>query len=312
MYKLKTPVVFIIFNRPDTTQEVFARIRQAQPPSLLVIADGVRSDRPGEAEKVAQARAIIEQVDWDCQVIKNYSEINLGCAKRVSSGLDWAFEQVEEAIILEDDCVPHPTFFRYCQELLERYRHDDRIGSISGQNVQFGQSRSSYSYYYSIYSQCWGWATWRRAWTHYDLNMSLWPEFQASNSLQTLFSNPIAITAWERLLQNIYEHPTEITWDYQWLWTCWTQGFLTIISDVNLISNIGFGTDATHFATQQSSPYNNLPAIEMTFPLQHPTLRMQNKQADDFTQSTLFNYYGLRDQLKGKLQAVKRLLIKSS
>ena len=154
-WQLTTPVVFIIFNRPDTTAKVFEAIRQAKPPKLLVIADGARIDKPGEAEKCAAARAIINQVDWQCEVLTNYSNVNLGCRKRVSSGLDWVFEQVEEAIVLEDDCLPHPSFFQYCQELLEKYRDDERIMMISGDNFQFGNETTEYSYYFSRYGHCW-------------------------------------------------------------------------------------------------------------------------------------------------------------
>ena len=144
--QLETPITFIIFKRPDTTEKVFETIRQVKPKKLLVIADGPRTDREGEAEKCAATRAIIEKVDWDCEVIKNYSEINLGCAKRVSSGLDWAFNNVEETIILEDDCILQPTLFRFCEELLEKYRHDRRITSIAAQNAQLGKNRTNYSY----------------------------------------------------------------------------------------------------------------------------------------------------------------------
>ncbi len=133
---MKTPVTFIIFKRPDTTEKVFEVIRQAQPEKLFVIADGPRDDREGEAEKCEATRSIIEKVDWDCEVIKNYSDINLGCAKRVSSGINWVFENVEESIILEDDCIPDLTFFRFSEELLEKYRDDTRIASITAQNCQ--------------------------------------------------------------------------------------------------------------------------------------------------------------------------------
>ncbi|MEW6491011.1 MAG: glycosyltransferase family 2 protein, partial [Cyanobacteriota bacterium] len=164
---MKTPVVFIIFNRPDTTQKVFEAIRQAHPPLLFVIADGPRPNKPGEDQKCAATRAIIDQVDWDCEVLTNYSEINLGCERRVSSGLNWVFDTVEEAIILEDDCLPHPTFFSFCEELLDYYRNDQRVMVITGQNVQFGRKRTDYTYYFSRYNHCWGWASWRRAWRSY-------------------------------------------------------------------------------------------------------------------------------------------------
>lgn len=158
-FQLTTPVAFIIFNRPDTTEKVFAEIAKAKPPKLLVIGDGPRVSRQGEAEKVAAARSIIQCVDWDCEVQTNFSDVNLGCKRRVSSGIDWVFEQVEEAIILEDDCLPDPTFFRFCEELLARYRHDQRIGMISGDNFQFGSRRNDDSYYFSKYVHIWGWAT---------------------------------------------------------------------------------------------------------------------------------------------------------
>ena len=146
---MNTPVAFIIFKRPETTIKVFEAIRQAKPPQLFVIADGANINNIDEIKRCENTRAIIERVDWDCEVFKNYSDNNLGCAKRVSSGLDWVFNHVEEAIILEDDCLPHPTFFPFCEQLLTRYKTDTRIASISGQNVQFGRNTIQYSYYFS-------------------------------------------------------------------------------------------------------------------------------------------------------------------
>ena len=222
--QFETPITFIIFKRPDITEKVFETIRQVKPKKLLVIADGPRNNREGEAEKCAATRAIIEKVDWDCQVIKNYSDVNLGCAKRVSSGLDWAFENVEETIILEDDCIPHPTFFRFCEELLERYRNDTRITSIAAQNAQLGNQRTNYSYYFSSYSHCWGWASWRRAWQNYDLHIKLWPEVKESNILNNILLDSKAVSYWQNIFDLIYENPTGITWDYQWTFSCWMQG----------------------------------------------------------------------------------------
>jgi hypothetical protein len=137
--QLKTTVAFFIFNRPYTTEKVFAEIAKAKPPKLLVVADGPHPDRPGEVDACATVRAIINHVDWKCEVLTNYSDVNLGCRRRVASGLNWVFDQVEEAIILEDDCLPHPSFFRFCEELLEIYRHDERVMHIAGSNFQFGR-----------------------------------------------------------------------------------------------------------------------------------------------------------------------------
>ncbi len=284
-WKLKTPVCLIIFNRPDTTKQVFEEIRQAKPSKLLVIADGPRADRPQDAEKCAAARAIIERVDWDCEVLTNYSDINLGCRKRVSSGLNWVFNQVEEAIILEDDCLPHPTFFRFCEELLERYRHNEQIMVISGGNFQLGHKRTDYSYYFSAYNHCWGWASWRRAWRLYDLEMKRWSEVRQSNLLWDILEAPKAVTYWSKLFQGGYEGFD--TWDYAWTFACWSHNGLTIIPNMNLVSNIGFGPEATH--TQGESQFANIPTEAMTFPLRHPPGVIRDTQADDFTETMMFS-----------------------
>ncbi|MEB3220000.1 MAG: glycosyltransferase family 2 protein [Nostocales cyanobacterium 94392] len=287
--QLETPITFIIFKRPHTTIKVFELIRQVKPKKLFVIADGPRNDREGEAEKCAATRAIIEKVDWDCEVIKNYSEVNLGCAKRVSSGLDWVFENVEETIILEDDCIPNITFFRFCEELLEKYRYDSRITSIAAQNAQLGRKRTDYSYYFSSYSHCWGWASWRRAWQHYDLHIKLWQEIKQSNVLDNILPNSKAVSYWQNIFDSIYENPTGITWDYQWTFACWMQGGLNIIPNVNLISNVGVGEDSTNFNSSQEFSFINLPTEEMKFPLNHPPYIVKNLQADKFIQDTVYH-----------------------
>ena len=285
---MKTPVTFIIFKRPQTTEKVFEVIRQVKPSKLFVIADGPRTDREGEAEKCEATRAIIQRVDWDCEVINNYSDINLGCAKRVYTGLDWVFNQEEETIILEDDCIPHPTFFPFCEELLEKYRHDTRISTISAQNVQFGHKRTNYSYYFSRYTHCWGWASWRRAWQHYDLNIKLWKEVQAENLLNDILIDPKLVNYWQRIFQSVYENPTGITWDYQWTFASWMQGSLSIIPNVNLVSNVGIGADATHFSSNQECSFINIPTQAMEFTLKHPPFIVRNVEADIWTQKKVY------------------------
>ncbi|OWY69554.1 hemolytic protein HlpA-like protein [cyanobacterium TDX16] len=285
-WQLKTPVVFIIFNRPDTTAKVFEAIRQVKPLQLFVIADGSRDDKPGEAEKCAAARAIIEQVDWKCEVIKNYSDINMGCQYRVSSGLNWVFSNIEEAIILEDDCLPHPTFFQYCEELLEYYRYDRRIMSIAGVNFQAGQQRTEYSYYVSLYHDCWGWATWKRAWQYFDFDMKLWQTIENSGILTDKLSSFQAAKYWNHTFHSTYNGRIN-SWFFRWLFSCWIQSGLGIFPNVNLISNIGFGRAATH--TTSHSPYSNMKIGEIQFPLKHPPYVLQNSDADKFTQKTRFN-----------------------
>jgi len=287
-WQLKTPVAFIIFKRPQETERVFAEIRKVKPQKLLVVADGPRSDRPGEDQDCARARAIIDRVDWDCEVLKNYADVNLGCRRRVSSGINWVFDTVEEAIIIEDDCLPHPTFFRFAEELLERYRDDRRMMSISGQNVQFGRKRTDYSYYFSRYTHCWSWASWRRAWQHYDLDMKLWPEIRDGNFLEDVLGDSHAAKVWTNSFQLCYEGKID-TWDFQWTFASFIQNGMNILANVNLASNIGHGTGGTH-TNDVNSPYSNMPVEAITFPMKHPPFAIRDMQADKFTENTIYDY----------------------
>ncbi|MCA2504064.1 MAG: glycosyltransferase family 2 protein [Microcystis sp. M54BS1] len=304
-FQLTTPVAFLIFNRPDTTARVFEAIRQAKPPKLLVVADGPRADRADDIEKCKAARAIIEGVDWDCEVLTNYSDVNLGCKNRVSSGLDWVFHTVEEAIILEDDCLPHPSFFRFCQELLDYYRDDKRIMAISGDNFQLGRNRTEYSYYFSRYSHIWGWATWRRAWQYYDVKMKLWQEIRDGNWLESILGKTQAVKYWTKIFQTYYDGKID-TWDYPWNFACWIQNGLTILPNVNLVSNIGFGEDATHTIGSKSR-LANLGVQEMNFPLKCPPFLIRNEGADNYTQKNIFNP-NLFQRIKNKLGRIANSL----
>ena len=289
--KLSTPVAFIIFNRPDTTKRVFAEIARARPPKLLVIADGPRANRADEAEKCAAARAIVEQVDWDCQVLTQYSEVNLGCKQRVSSGLNWVFQTVDKAIILEDDCLPHPTFFKFCEELLERYRQDERIMMVSGDNFQFGRKRTEYSYYFSRYSHTWGWATWKRAWQHYDVQVKLWPIIRDNHWLKDILGDNRAAKYWEVRFEECYNGLID-TWDFQWAFACWTQSGLSILPNVNLVSNIGFQIGATH--TTRRNRLANMSSEAMDFPLHHPPFTIRDTLADNLTEKKMLSSTAFR------------------
>lgn len=302
-WQLKTPVAFIIFNRPDTTERVFAEIAKARPPKLLVVADGPRENRAGEAEKCAATRAIIDRLDWDCEVLTNYSDRNLGCKRRVSSGIDWVFEQVEEAIILEDDCVPDPTFFRYCQELLDRYRHDQRIGLISGDNFQFGRRRNDDSYYFSKYIHIWGWATWRDRWAgSYDVTMAKWPRIRDEGWLADIVGNEREAEFWHKIFERVYRGEID-TWDYQWVFANWVEGRSTVLPAINLIKNIGFDANATH--TTGDSELANLPSHALTFPLKHPVGVIRNMQADAFSEIKCFQI-PLAKRIRNKLAGLLR------
>ncbi len=276
---MHTPVVFLIFRRPQTTQRVFEAIRLAKPKQLLVVADGPREDRQGEAEKCQQTRQIIETVDWDCEVFTNYSDINLGCRERVASGLTWAFSLVEEAIILEDDCLPHPSFFPYCEELLKRYRYDTRIMAISGDNFQDGHQRTPYSYYFSKYFHCWGWATWKRAWQFWEFSLEKWQEFRDGGLFRLVCDLPEEYLYWHRNFESLYNNEIN-TWDWIYLLNCWMQSGLTILPNVNLVSNIGFGSDATH--TIGEAPQSTKSMYEVR-EIVHPPFVLRHVEADIYT-----------------------------
>ena len=274
-----TPVAFLVFNRPDCTRRTFAAIREARPKRLLVVADGPRPDRPGEAERCAETRTIIaDGVDWPCEVETQYSETNLGCRTRVSSGLDWVFTRAAEAIILEDDCLPHPSFFTYCEDLLATYRDDSRVMMIAGANLNPLSGENPYSYRFSRISHVWGWASWRRAWDHYDVDMARWPEFRDMHRLRDVFPDPDMAAHWHQAIENVYRREVD-TWDYQLNFASFTQNGVSIVPQTGLIRNIGFSMDATH-TTDAGHQHANLVATEMRFPLRHPPFMLADTVAD--------------------------------
>jgi hypothetical protein len=305
-FKLTTPVAFIIFNRPDTTERVFAEIAKARPTKLLVVADGPRENRTGEAEACAATRAVVNRVDWDCEVLTNYADCNLGCKRRVSSGIDWVFENVEEAIILEDDCLPDPTFFRFCQEMLERYRGDERVAMISGDNFLFEKKAIPESYYFSRYLHIWGWASWRRAWKDYDVEIAAWPAIRNSGLIENLFHSRGERDYWLKAFDGVFNGRID-TWDYQWVLSCWLQSRLAIMPEVNLISNIGFGPAATH--TTGASVCADMATRAIVFPLRHPQHVYPNAIADGITgggQFTTSFYRRLLNKIKGVIKSILR------
>jgi len=298
-----TPVVFLIFRRPDLTAQVFEAIRQAQPKMLLVVADGPRNEE--DAVLCQQARAVTEQVDWDCEVLRDYSEVNLGCRDRVSSGITWAFEQVEEAIILEDDCLPHPSFFGYCSNLLDYYRPDERVMVISGDNFQDGHWRGDGSYYFSRYNHCWGWATWRRAWHHFDGELKQWPPLKASGLLSSIFEDPLEQQYWSQIWDTLYTQNQPDTWDYRWIFTCMSNGGLTVLPNMNLVSNIGFGPEATH--TTQKNVQSSMLTVDIGVgEIHHPSFVLRNCIADAYTFDHHYGGINLRESTLSKSQRILR------
>jgi len=245
---MNTPVILILFRRPETTRRVFEAIRQARPPKLYIVADGARG--PDDDASCESARAIVANIDWPCEVIRDYADTNLGVAKRVSSGITGAFRHYEEAIILEDDTLPNPFFFKYCEELLARWREEERIQHISGTNfIHCHQAEIQHSYYFNNHPAIWGWATWRRAWQHYDTRLPHWPEHRKEGLLERKLHTTTARQNWTETFDLHHDNEDPWTWDYHWTYATWVQNGLAAAPRQNLVTNIGFGEGATHTGT---------------------------------------------------------------
>lgn len=295
----KTPILFITFKRPETTQKVFEKIRQIQPKKLYIAQNIPKDKNEEEIKKWNAVQTIIENIDWNCKVHKLYRKKYLDAKTSISTAIDWFFKNEEEGIILEDDCLPHPTFFRFCEELLEKYRDDDRIAMISGNNFQFGRKRTQYSYYFSRYTHIWGWASWRRAWKNFDVDMKLWPEIRDGDWLNDILDDKKSVKYWKNIFEKTYTGKID-TWDYQWTFTCWIQNQLTILPNVNLVSNIGFGKDAT-FTKNSIDMRANTLLQKMQFPLKHQKYIIRDIKADEVTNKN-FVTVSLLKRLKNKIR----------
>ena len=278
-YTLKSPVLFMIFNRPDVTRDVFEKIRLAKPSRLYIAADGPRTNR-NEEELCKETRSVINQIDWDCQVKTLFREDNLGCKYAVSSAIDWFFSNEEEGVILEDDCLPSSDFFVFCDVMLEKYRLDSRIRHIGGSNFQNGIKRGQDSYYFSSLTHVWGWACWKRSWIDYDVELTKYNSLDIDYCFRNVFNNIFLVDAWVDIFNKLNKGEID-TWDYQWSITNFLNNGLSIIPNVNLISNIGFGTNATH--TMNSDHVFANIKLEELGTITHPSVVIADTCADLLT-----------------------------
>lgn len=281
---LPVAILFLVFNRPDNTAKVFEVIRSARPGRLYIASDGPRVSREGEIETVELVRSIATQVDWPCEVKLLFREENLGCKIAVSSAISWFFESEAEGIILEDDCLPGIDFFRFSKELLEKYRHDERVGIICGTNLYnlnriLPAAYSDESYYFGRSASIWGWATWRRVWKDYDVNISEWSELRKSKAYKKNFTK----RKW-KFLCNVFDKTQENkvdTWDYQLGFSLLKTNRLCVIPNINLIKNIGFNSDATHTRNQFAHESRN-EIGRLNWPLINPVGIFPDNTKDDF------------------------------
>ncbi len=274
---LNTPVLFLIFNRPDLTEKVFSVIRQAQPKQLFIAADGPREDKIGEIALCAETRkTVMNRIDWDCEVHTLFREKNIGCKIAVSAAITWFFENVEEGIILEDDCLPDISFFQFCEELLIKYRNNENIMHIGGD--YFLNYKIRESYYITKYTHIWGWATWRRAWKFYDVEMTKWEQIDKKKFLRKHCTSRDEIEFWYATFCNVHNNEFN-TWDHQWTFTCWLNNSLSIAPSVNLVSNIGFSEAATH-TKSLDAVLSNVKVDSIGGSIIHPSKLAINMKAD--------------------------------
>ncbi|MEY2486510.1 MAG: hypothetical protein QOH39_2158 [Verrucomicrobiota bacterium] len=302
---LNTPVALIAFRRPQFTERVLQAIGRVQPRTMLVFADGPRPGNAGDIEACRATRALVDGLDWDCEVLKQYSDVNLGCGRGPATAIDWIFSQVPEAIILEDDCLPDPSFFHFCEEMLERYRNDERVMHIGGSTYQRGTLPVPYSYFFSCFNGAWGWATWRRAWKFFDLSVKRWPLLRDTTWLTDILEDKKAVGIWAKEFAEAYNRGGEVGyWDHQWTFACWANSGLSVRPNRNLVSNIGCCENATN-TLSAADPRANLPAGEMTFPLIHPPMVLQNRELDRrFLKEVVFAFAGGAESRRRRLLQV--------
>ena len=277
MSGLDTPVLLVIHRRPEATRRVFDAIAQARPRRLFIAADGPAT--PADREPCELTRRVVQEVDWPCEVAHDFSDHNRGLDKRMISAIDWVLATSESAIVLEDDCLPHPRFFAFCSSMLERYRHDWRVMHVSGECYR-ATREGDCSYFFSKYPLAWGWATWRRAWAFFDPSLSTWPSFRHQPEAPALFDSADERRYWLSTFDRVHEDgpgAKQASWDYAWYYACMTNG-LSIHPAVNLISNVGYGPLASN--TQGTSELSNRRLQILEDDLRHPAWIVRDRQAD--------------------------------
>lgn len=296
-----TPILFLIFSRPDTTRKVFERIRQIKPAKLYVAADAPRENNKDEALRCLEARNIINEIDWPCELHTLYRDKNLGCKVAVSSAITWFFDNEEYGVILEDDCLPDLSFFTFCEELLIKYKDDERIGHIGGNNFLADTITNEFSYDFCSISHIWGWASWRRVWKNYDVNFSYWLDVQSDKRKRTsLFLNIWEEIYFSTFLSDVLKGEKGInTWDTQYYFMHRLQNRLSIYPSINLVTNIGIHSpEATHTTRKKDSLF--IASESMIFPLRHPMYFKTNTEMNYLTiRKHFFSYKRLLRYILG-------------
>lgn len=311
--EFKTPIAIILFNRPNHTERLIHRLKEIRPSKIYAIIDGPRRGKPNDVDAVNAVMGKLKLIDWKCELKINQSKTNLGCRIRPVSGLDWVFSQEEEAIILEDDCIPNLSFFQFCQENLDKYRDISDVGLISGTNpCENLTCDTEYSYVFSTYPQIWGWATWKNRWQNYDHTITGWNARNTALLLKSKGFSKKGIRHWNSNFKKVHDTNFD-AWDYQLAFQLFNSNALAIIPKYNLITNTGFGVDATH--TVLHSPFSGLQTKALKFPLIHPTVIKQDFRLDQALEMQQFSMSKLKQLTLGlidlfQLEAIVKVFIK--
>jgi len=279
----KLPILIIIFNRPKEAKYLIDAVRIYKPKEVYIAADGPRAWVSGESRKCVEARKIIDLIDWKCNVRTLFKDDNVGCYASVTSSIDWFFSNVEKGIILEDDCIPDQSFFRFCEQMLNEYQNTS-VMHISGSNFLPDSIELESDYYFSKYPRIWGWATWRKSWEKYTANVENLHEIDAL--VDRTVNTPSEQKFWKKCFYSVYRTNKPATWDYQWVLTIWKSSGLCINPTTNLVENIGFSTDSTHTSKQ---PTWYTQSKSLTFPLRAPKHFEVDEVADKYTGKIQFN-----------------------
>jgi hypothetical protein len=294
MYLTQSPVLLIGFNRPTTTNLVLNEIAKVQPKKLYVALDGPRDEHVEDEEKCKLVKEIVSNISWDCELKTLYREKNLGCKYAVSSAISWFFEHEEMGIIVEDDCLPSPDFFRFCDQLLDHYKNDTRVRFITGCNFQNNQRINDATYYFSKLSHVWGWASWKRVWDDYDVELEKYKDINPLSLFHDIFQNELLAGDWNNIFNDLINHKIN-TWDYQLAICNMFNHGLSIIPNANLVSNIGIGVDSTH--TFHSAGFDHLQFGKLDKQIIHPTTFLISHEADN---NTLFREFNIEERMKEK------------
>ena len=281
----KIPVLFLIYNRPETTREVFNTIKQYRPLELYIASDGPNENKFDDKKWVSNTIRITSEIGWKCRVKRLHRNKHLGCKKAVSGAINWFFDNIERGIVLEDDTLPEKSFFDFAQAMLSKYGNDEKIMHIGGNNFQPRKNKIPGGYYFSKYAHVWGWASWRRAWKYYSADLDGWEKKENQKKIAEHSTSFWEKHYWEAIFNAVYQGKID-TWDYQWLYSIWKKGGVSICPGVNLVRNIGFGKNATH--TKKINDLIDIDSQKIQFPLKSPPRYVLKNIYDEYTTKNIF------------------------